>query len=79
MIFFFKVNICPTTFLQNRIEDASESDVVKSGLEYVLENAAYGIMETAHRYNLCIDLRTAVYVWSIEKIFMSYEGSGLAM
>lgn len=44
-----------------------------------MESSGMGIIETAKKYNLNMDLRTASYVWSIEKIFRSYEGAGLAM
>lgn len=73
------VNICPTPDLLKNLDDASEAAVVNSGLELVMERAGYGILETANEYELCNDLRTAAYIWSLKKIFKSYEGSGLAM
>lgn len=69
----------PTDALKHYLDNASEADVVASGLKYVLESAGHGIMTVANQYQLCLDLRTAAYIWSVEKIFKTYEGAGLAM
>lgn len=73
------VNVAPTKRLKEMIEQATEADIVAFGLESVIETAAHGIMATANKHELCLDLRTASYVYCVEKIFQSYETAGLTM
>lgn len=73
------VNICPNQKLKKQLEEASEADIVRSGLESVIETAALGVMTTANQYELCLDLRTAAFIYCVEKIFQSYETAGLTM
>uniref|UniRef100_A0A1Q3FT11 glutamate dehydrogenase [NAD(P)(+)] n=1 Tax=Culex tarsalis TaxID=7177 RepID=A0A1Q3FT11_CULTA len=73
------VEVKPTEELSHYLDNASEADVVASGLKYVLETAGLGIMTIANQHQLCLDLRTAAYIWSVEKIFKTYEGAGLSM
>ncbi|XP_035781179.1 glutamate dehydrogenase, mitochondrial-like [Anopheles albimanus] len=73
------VTVLPTKQLKHYFEHASEADVVSSGLQFVLETAGQGIMKVAAQHKLCLDLRTAAYIWSVEKIFKSYEEAGLSM
>jgi glutamate dehydrogenase (NAD(P)+) len=62
---------------QNRrdhlVYGATEADIVKSGLKGAMLAAFAQIVETANAKK--IDLRTAAYVTSIEKIARSYENS----
>ncbi|XP_055523730.1 glutamate dehydrogenase, mitochondrial [Wyeomyia smithii] len=73
------VTMQPTEALSHYLDNASEADVVASGLKYVLETAGRGIMAVANQYKLCLDLRSAAYIWSVEKIFKTCEGAGLGM
>lgn len=72
-----KVKILPSEEFNRRISQMSEKDIVHSGLEQTMENAAKAIAATSKRYNLGVDLRTSAYINAIEKIFHTYSESGL--
>lgn len=66
----------PSKELIDRMQGASELDIVNSGLEFTMERAAHCIMDIAERYNLGLDFRTAAYILAIEKVFHSLRLSG---
>jgi len=73
-----RIPITPSEAFAKRMGGASEKDIVHSGLDYTMERSARNIMKVAMRHNLGLDLRTAAYIHSIEKIFHTYDTSGLS-
>merc|ERR1719430_1012139 len=71
------IPVTPSEEFSKRMSGASEKDIVHSGLDYTMERTARGIMQTTLDMNLGLDLRTAAYVNSIKKIFITYRDAGL--
>ena len=72
------ISITPSKSFQAKMAGASEKDIVHSGLDYSMERTARSIMDTATSYNLGLDLRTAAYINSVSKIFVTYRDAGMS-
>ncbi|CAF3645092.1 unnamed protein product [Adineta steineri] len=72
-----QIPIIPSDQFFKRMAGASEKDIVHSGLEQTMEKSARAIMETAQKFNLGLDIRTAAYVTALEKIYNVYVSAGM--
>lgn len=73
-----KIPIVPSVAFQKKIAGASEKDIVHSGLNFTMERSAKALRDTAEKYSLGMDLRSAAYINSVQKIFHSISDAGFA-
>ncbi|KAL7727554.1 hypothetical protein ACLKA6_000110 [Drosophila palustris] len=70
--------IVPNVGLRRIRDCTTEAEIVDSALQTVMEASVIGIKAIAHKFELCNDLRTAAYIFSIFKIFRALESSGIS-
>lgn len=63
------VQIKPTDQFKSRMRGASEKDIVHSGLQFSMNQAARSILNRKDEYKLDLDLRTAAYILAIERVY----------
>merc|ERR1712150_459309 len=71
-----KIPITPSDEFYQRMGGASEKDIVHSGLSQTMEGTARQIMMTGMKYDLGLDIRTAAFINSVNKIFNCYNEAG---
>lgn len=70
------IPINPSAEFLQKIAGANEKDIVHSGLEFTMERSAKQIMHCASEYELGLDIRTAAYIVSMEKVYNTYTVAG---
>jgi glutamate dehydrogenase (NAD(P)+) len=73
------IAIVPNKAMEERVLNANEEDIVLHALEYSMEKTAHKIINMAERCNLGLDMRTAGYSLTIEKIFKYIADAGFTM
>jgi glutamate dehydrogenase (NAD(P)+) len=71
--------IVPSELMANQVVNADEETIVYHALQFSMEKAAKNIIATAKRHHLGLDMRTASYALSIEKIFKNIADAGFTM
>jgi len=69
----------PSETMQTQILKANEEQIVYHALQYSMERAAKKIIATAERCNLGLDMRTAAYALTVQKIFQNIADAGFTM
>jgi len=75
---FGNLEITPNAALNEKINGATEKDIVHSGLGYTMKRSGARIMESADQFNLGLDIRTAAYINSLSKVYQVYNEAGFS-
>jgi glutamate dehydrogenase/leucine dehydrogenase len=73
---FENLNIIPNKALDTKINGASEKDIVHSGLAYTMKRSGRAIMDKCEEFNLGLDIRTAAYISSLQKVYQVMKEAG---
>jgi glutamate dehydrogenase (NAD(P)+) len=71
--------IAPSVQMESQILLANEENIVYHALQFSMEKFAKSIISTADTLKLGIDMRTAAYALTIEKIFKNIADAGFTM
>merc|ERR1712113_551897 len=63
------LDIQPNENLMKKINGASEKDIVHSGLGFTMKRSGERIMDVGKEFNLGLDIRTAAYISSLQKVY----------
>jgi len=72
------LNVAPNADMTNRMNGASEKDIVQSGLQYTMERSAKQIISRVHAYDLGLDVRTAAFILACEKVYNTTHQAGFS-
>jgi len=64
--------------MMNRMNGASEKDIVQSGLQYTMERSAKQIISRVHAYDLGLDVRSAAFILACEKVYNTTHQAGFS-
>lgn len=70
------VKVTANEDLEKKIHGASEKDIVHSGLAFTMRRSGLNIMDVAEEFNLGLDIRTAAYISSLNKVYQVYAEAG---
>jgi len=73
-----QISIDANSDMQERMQGASEKDIVQSGLQYTMERSAKQIISRVHAYDLDLDVRTAAFILAAEKVYNTTYQAGFS-
>jgi len=72
------ISVGPNANMMNRMNGASEKDIVQSGLQYTMERSAKQIISRVHAYDLGLDVRSAAFILACEKVYNTTHQAGFS-
>merc|ERR1712110_965473 len=72
------VQVSPNANMMNRMNGASEKDIVQSGLQYTMERSAKQIISRVYAYDLGLDVRSAAFILACEKVYNTTHQAGFS-
>lgn len=67
----------PQELISEFSHQADEETLVNAGLEETMTNAYWNIMEVMRKHHYKIDMKTAAFILSIEKVALSFKENGI--